>query len=705
MKLDSLVRAIEAADPSAFRDIALLSLAKRGFQPSLADGPNDGGADFLVSVLPPNPARFAVAISVEKGWQKKLMSDAVKARQKLGVDNLLFLSSRVITEPVFQKISDDLLARFQIQVRKSDAKDLASQAELGGFTNDILRALGIDVPAPTAPPFRRPDLRQDAAYACAFFGTDAQAFRKTVVENTVLAAVFSAGGRADREPVVTTTALGLGLASNQLAQVSSAIDRMLQEGRLTSKNGSVALDPRSLDLWTTLSALQEKELESLRAQLDALLTPHVKAAAKPRAVEALLEDLGALWLQMGRSTSSALGADDVPMLAQAPLRDRLRRLDAKLDVLGVVDPARRAKLLQECCALAADSPFGRALTAGEVFMNLVNMKTPHVFRAFGGGTELCVLLDTSVAMPLLCSLLYDTAEQDFFVAAKHGYDQIMAHGASVVLPRDYLEEVASHLLAARDYGAVIDDGDLRGSTNAFVAHYVALRAAAVATRPLEAYPEYLESFGARPSSARADPDTERSALMPKLERLFKSYNIEVESLSAKGPSMKKAQMALTYAMHERHDLGRPEVLVRHDTTTLGWLLDHQADAAVAYVLCTWDKLHPYVQSHEGAAWDVLDPVALGDVLSMASPASEEVKLVSPLFAALAMSTDAERQAAVVWDKLVELERDKLNDAMLRKTAAAFKKDWLGRTAKDRRPIALQQDWEAWKKAHLPAPGA
>jgi hypothetical protein len=44
---------------------------------------------------------------------------------------------------------------------------------------------------------------------------------------------------------------------------------------------------------------------------------------------------------------------------------------------------------------------------------------------------------------------------------------------------------------------------------------------------------------------------------------------------------------------------------------------------VAYVICTWDKLHPYVQSREEAAWDVLDPVALGDVLSLAAPGSED----------------------------------------------------------------------------------
>lgn len=150
MKLDSLVKAIGDADPSALREIALLCLDKRGFQPSLVDGPHDGGADFLAYVLPPSTAKFAVQISIEKNWEKKLRADAAKARKRLGVDNLLFISTRVITPPLFQEIADDLLRTVQVQVQKMDAKDIASLAARRGFTSEILRKLDI----PVAPPQR-----------------------------------------------------------------------------------------------------------------------------------------------------------------------------------------------------------------------------------------------------------------------------------------------------------------------------------------------------------------------------------------------------------------------------------------------------------------------------------------------------------------------------------------------------------------------
>lgn len=710
MRLDSLVRLVGGADPSAFHDIALLCLEKRGFQPSLTDGPHDGGADFLVYVLPPVTAKFAVQISVEKNWEKKLRADAAKARKSLAVENLLFLSSRVITEPLFREIADDLLRTTQVQVQKMDAKDIASLAERRGLTTEILRKLGIQVAAPAPRPFHRPDLRQDAAYACAFFGTDALTFRETVIENAVLAVVSQAGGSAERTAIVDRAALSLGLTSNQRAQTTSAIDRMLQDGRLSGKNGTVAIDATTKDTWASVRALQESERSALIGQLDALLTPHVKSkVARKEAVDAVLSDLGALLIAAGRATSDAIEENEEPSLTQEPLRERVRHLSATLDALGIIDKKRREALIQELCKLASGSPFGGALVAGEVFINLMSLKTPHIFRAFGGGKELWAILDTSVAMPLLCSLLYDAADQEFFVASKHAYDQLIAHGAVMALPRDYLEEVASHLLDAyRHYSEIVDtDPDLRWSKNAFVSHYVALREAKGDTK-IGSYLLYLEGFGLTESMARGEREVVRDILMNKLQGLFEGYGIRSRTPSASSSARKKVEMALDYAMHQRDDLKRPPILVRHDVNTLGWLTDCASDPHAAYVLCTWDKLHPYVHKHEEAEWDALDPAALGDVLSLAALGSEDVSIISPLVVALSLSSDEGKRGAAVWDKLVAIEKEKLYDARLREVARDFKKSWVEKTANEQRSRSLQDSWEAWKGTHLPGaakPGA
>ncbi len=701
MRLDSLERLVSSADFSTFRQIALTCLEERGFMPSLTDGPHDGGADFLSYVLAPGTTKFVVQISVEKNWQSKLRKDAAKAKRKLGAEILLFVSTRTITQAAFQEVADDLQRTLNVQAQKMDAKDIASLAERKGFTPKILESLGISVPTVTPKPFERPDLRRNLAYACAFFGTDAQAFRATVIENAAIAVVFAAGGSSLRTTIADRVSLSLGLASSQVSQVNSAIDRMLQDGRLSGKNGIVTLDGTTKSNWASMSAIQQKDRFDLDRQLDALLAPHlVDAARRKDVLGAIVEDLGALWLDTGRATSNALGDAESAWLSHDGLRSRIRHLDALLDTLGVIDRASREKLLGDLSGIAAGSPLGRALIAGEVFINLVSLNTPHVLQAFGGGKRLVALLDTSVAMPLLCSLLYTAAAQQFFVAAKHAYEQLVAHRASMVLPRDYLEEVASHLREAYAYKEIVElDPDLRASQNAFVAHYAALRAAE--GEKAESYSSYLAGLGFAEAMANSDRDVVRDILMNKLQRLFTGYGIETNNLPASASSLKRAQEAFAFAMKERGDEGRPPILIRHDVVTVGWLLDRGADADATYLLCTWDKLHPYVQVHEEANWDVLDPVALGDVLSLAAPEGEEVKIVAPTVVALMLSVEAEQKGAAVWDDLVRIEKEGLHDARLRHAAREFKKDWVERAAKEKRSRDLQKEWEAWKVAHLP----
>lgn len=85
------------------------------------------------------------------------------------------------------------------------------------------------------------------------------------------------------------------------------------------------------------------------------------------------------------------------------------------------------------------------------------------------------MLDASVAMPLLAGLLYEPVQQRYSLAARHMYDQLASHGVEVMIPSDYVEEMAAHLLDAWSYRDLVEDEpDLRASKNAFVSHFLGL---------------------------------------------------------------------------------------------------------------------------------------------------------------------------------------------------------------------------------------
>lgn len=699
MKLESLSRLIASADYQAFREIARICLAARGLSPSLTDGPNDGGGDFALylSSNAIEPAPIAVQVSVEKDWRSKLRKDAQKIKTKLKVTDLLYISSRRLPDAEFIGISDELRKNHGIRAQKMDSQSIASLTLDRGLIPQVLQAMGISLPPPSSKPFRRPDLRKDVAYAFAFFGTDAQSFRVCALERAVLATISQRGDEVLRSNVVEEVAITLGLALNQRRQIDSVIDRMLQEGRLRAKNGSLRLDPKEANTWRGVSALQQKSQEDLRAELDRVLLRHLSAeTSRKRAADLLLEDLGALLFATAAAASSSLEQRHDRSYHQGPVQQRLRHLQETLDLIGIPETERDATL-NELSQLATASDFGKTLLAGEMFLHLLNMRTPHLLAALGSRSRMEVIVDTSVAMPLLCVLLFESIQHDFFLAAKHVYDQLIAHEIPVTLPRQYLEETAAHLIEAYRYRDIVGtDSDLRASTNAFVAHYAIMYGA----KPdVASFVKYLQAFGLNEAQAKSDFYMARDILMRRLEEHFRRYNIRCGVFQPGRPSLKLAEEHLAYAQRMHPEIRRARTTLDHDAEVVGWLYDHEVEHDVINVLCTWDNLHSYLRQ-DSVNWDVLDPAVFGDVLSLAAPEAEDLRLVSPVVVAMTFSNAHAQRGAEVWDFLIRTERDKLTDAALREQAQAFKADWLSRASQDPRSQNIQRAWEEWKAAHL-----
>jgi hypothetical protein len=694
MRHESLVKLLGTLDPATFLEVARRCLEARGYHPSLSDGPRDGGVDFLVYLRGLDPAPCAVQVSIEKNWKAKLREDAAKAARS-GLSTLVFVSSRRVPITDFARIEDELVGTLGIKVQKMDAQDIAGLAIDRGLVPAMLQAIGVPVAPPVHRPFERPRFRQDAAYACAFFGVDARELRKAALQETICTMLMNAGGQESRDTIVDQVVLSMGLAATQRLQVQATIDRLLQEGRIQGKNGDISLDEKALQTRQAVQALAQVDLDALRQKIDACLEPFVKKRSRLTTLrETVLEDIGVLLMDTATRTSAA--ASNV---LTDGVRTRLVHLERTLESVGLSE-GERTNMIRALARTASESQYGKHFLTGEIVLQLFNLRTSHLLRALEGRDQLLVVLDTSVAMPMLCNLLYSPANQQYFAASQHLYEQLSAHGIPMTLPRDYLQEIASHLLTAyHDYQEVIDlDPDLRASTNAFVAHYVALKQAE--PHAVGAFASYLGAFGFDDALARSDFYVARDVLMRRLESLLGQYHIRCDTLQ---PTHRARQLAEETIAALQHDdrFQRPKVLLDHDARTLGWLFDREADAQVAHVLSTWDRLHFLTRQARHAHRDVLDPIALGDILSLAAPEGHEMHLASPWVLALGFSDENAARGAEIWDALVRFEREGLHDARLRAQARAFKDAWLAEAAKNPQARDLQKAWERWKSEHLP----
>jgi hypothetical protein len=229
-------------------------------------------------------------------------------------------------------------------------------------------------------------------------------------------------------------------------------------------------------------------------------------------LDAVMSDIGALLLEAAHNTYASLESLDTQSILADRIRARLRHLHSTLDSLGISEGGTRDRFLEELAELASNSPIGKCVLSGELFLSLSSSRMPQLIRALGAHSDIQVLLDASVAIPMLCGLLFRPVRNRFSLAAEHAYSQLRTHDLSILLPLDYLEECSTHLLRAyNDYENVVDlDPDLAGSENAYVSHYASLRQEDMNL----SFSEYLDSFGLDSALRKAEFTVARDNLQP-----------------------------------------------------------------------------------------------------------------------------------------------------------------------------------------------
>jgi hypothetical protein len=694
MRFDSLVRLIESSDFTSFREIALHILSARGFQtPAIRDGWSDGGSDVAVYAFPMQPLQFAIQISVESDWRRKLRQDARKAKTQLGTTDFLYVSSHRIAEVEFQAVADELV-REGIRATRMDSQGIASLTVEKNLTFQVLRAIDIDIPNADQNPATP---REVAAYAFAFFGAEANDFRARVVERTALTLLANSSAPIPRGELLDTLVTVLQLSRGQRALVSGAVDRLLQQQAIVTDGGALTCSIAERARLSAAFALRVADLQNLKKSIEGFAATRGIRLMRDRKgfAETVVEHLGAIVMAQAQLESGALTKDHPRSEMQARLRERLHSLNAALDTYGLPAGARGDDVMA-LTQIGMKSSFGRELLAGEIFLSLTRLGTSQFIEAAANAREFRIVLDASVAIPVLCAKLHGTAEHRFFLAAQHLLEQTRTHGVSLVVPEPYLEECATHLLsAARDYMPFIEqDADLRGSKNAYVAHFKLLNPEGTKQQ----FRKYLGAFGL---TAGIEPDRRgRNRLMGEIGKIFRQYGIRTLSGRSRADLRKEAEEALVHAMNDLSAHGdlisREPILIRHDAVVIALLNGEAIDSAGASVLCSWDRLIFHAHERGAASFDVMDPAALGDMMSVALASDAETQLLGPTVLAMQMSDEEVERGAAVWDTIANLESGRLTDGELLQKAKEFKAEFLAAHARRVDRKAIQDAWLEWK---------
>lgn len=682
MRPDSLARLIEAAESDQLLRLARLVLRRSGYADSrITDGPYDGGVDLRLLAADGVELPEGVAVSVEQKWENKLRADAARAKSKLGLDRLLFISSRRIPEGSFRPVQRDLKDRLGVHVDRIDQQGIADIVLDGHALSAVLEIFGIALPSGPQP--REPaDRRRDAAFAYAFFSPDVRTFREVIREKSLLTALAHAGGVAKINILCADAARLLGSPVDAAAHFLPVLERLRRQGQVQGVNGSVALSPETRSTYAAMRALREREEVALRAQLVAGLV-NTGLEASEELLGVVLRGLGALMLRH-------VGAPD----ALEDLGAQLRLFRRDLEARGLPRGRQGDAVLLGLLEIARASPLGQTLATGSLYRALTNLKRDALLAALDA-RSLALVLDASVAIPMFCALFRRPVRQRFFVVARALHQRAQRLGLPIQLPAVWLEEMASHLLNARHYRALVRAGvrDLRMSQNAYVAYFINERN----ERGEGDFDGFLASFGltqAVERRAAGDFEGARRTIELFLRQQLARYEIAVIDTPIHGAALGHVEKEWDWARHELQVDRRDPVLERHDKTVLAWLASRAAeDPTHAPLIVTWDRLLRHVQP-EGTPGGALDPLALSELLTFVG--GEEATGMTSEYAGLWIGEREAEKSAQILDVLVKLEREDLSDAELVQKMQGFRDRWLTEHRDAADVPALELEWRRFR---------
>jgi hypothetical protein len=703
VRLAVLERLIAAADFTTFREIVAEYFRLRGWRDAPStDGWRDGGSDLSFYVVPGNRLPVAVQTSTEGNWARKLRTDAAKVRLNFrSVTHLTFVSSRRIPERDFVAVADSVYAATSLTVRRIDNQTLASEFFANG-AGRLLEILGIPSTSGSVP--TKPEsVKARAGQAFLLLSDQSRAFRDEAVDTVVRVAAVSFSGHLSVSDLVKRVSEELDLSVTQVPMVRGSVDRLIQRGALRVVDDAVIPSDETSTLVESAEAVRLAEWSVLTRQVEGLLLNASVNAETARQVAAMCVDKGgALCVSSGRGLVAHVAERDWRPL-EREARERIREIHAALDETGIAVGGDRSRALAAITRLILDSPLASHLIAGEVFVALLQLDRQGLVSALGPSSELVVLLDASVAIPILACRLYAPTANRFFKSSNLLFDQLAEHGIKIVLPADYSEEVATHMIDAyKNYAAIVDlDEDLRFSSNAFVAHYAGLR---FEEQIEEGFGRYLEGLGSRLTDLTADFFHAREVTRARLERRFRQLGIEVTPLGNPAPiSWRRAQETVAFATRELR-LDRPGPTLAHDTRTIAALFELEMSVRAAHVFATWDSLHLYAYRQEASIdWHVLEPPVLGDLLALVRRSDDTPCTLNPSFIATALLEEDAERGAELWDHLIKIDRELRHDADLIRLAAEFKKQYLVEHATSIHRDAVAEAWQKWRNhAGVPA---
>ena len=541
MYFSGLRKLIGSVEEKLFYDISILYLsAQRYRELSVVDGTGDGGRDVVCS-----RKDLRIQLSVRKDWENKINEEAANTVTS-GKSHLLYVTNKVISpraEEAFLASKYKFAGRVEVTIH--DLNRITTALSRPGRIKRAYEMLGATV-APTM----HATTAEVAVSSLLLFGQEASDLREQIVDANVRAWLLK-HPNSHEDMLIDEVTLSLPGASPVKA-VMSAVSRLRVSGHIVGQKDKVSL---SEDEFTRMQTAEDEFLLAREADVSAIATATNLSREESMELLTLATEL------LVRGEDLAGGEIDAESVRAFLANKGLSRRRSLI-----------YRVLSEC---SIARHFQHAKTIDQIF----STNTFDIYRALGGRTDITMVLDTSVALPMLFGLEFQVATSRYAVSATTLLEVCRSHEMAILVPRSYVNEMASHGLRALDfldtYDALPSDLKpfLRGSGNAFLSHFAHIQGAMAKAGAEISLAEFLSSFGLIKGVPLRRVEN-------RMLTLLESHGIST-GMSAYYDADVRVQIAEKKSPHES------KYILDHDAAVCTNLIN---DSAHGYILATWDKV-------------------------------------------------------------------------------------------------------------------
>lgn len=358
----------------------------------------------------------------------------------------------------------------------------------------------------------------------------------------------------------------------------TAISRLRGSARLVGSSSSLTLSETER---ATMEAAEDEFLSVVNADIDIIS----EVTELPREEASQLLNL-ALELLVRNRDLNGIGPSEEALRSFMANRNLNRK---RIKIFEALSKCKSAQFKQH----------------GTTIDQIFSANSFDIYRALGRRTDVAMVLDSSVAMPVIFGLEFGAAKSRYGIAALALRDACKAHNIKMVVPRCYLNEMAGHGRKALEkleiYRSLPEEArtSLRASGNAYLSHYTHISETMSASGENLKLEEFLNHFGVIEGRS-----------LDRIENRISSL-LESHGITCIGNGRYDHDVFETISKKKPFEI---RLLIEHDATVCSMLKNEDQRG---FIFATWDKI--VIDIVEDIARVLADtPVRVIDFLSMAA---------------------------------------------------------------------------------------